>query len=114
MSDNQVGDTAPAVPSTDTLTPSQKRRGRPAGRTSGIKPEHKAETPRQRLDQLKAEMAKAEEALREFEAKRDSIVGAVVTRHALANADYRKQLAALLRKEVTSKGELAFIAELLE
>ena len=102
-----------AVPS-DSLNPTPaKKRGRPAGNKPTIKPEKKAEHPQHRIDQLKAEMEKAQEALREFEEKRDSIVGKVVVAHALAHADYRKQLAALLRKEVTGKGDMALIAELL-
>lgn len=50
MSDNQAGDTAPAVPSADTLEPTlpKKRRGRPAG----DKPDKKPETPQQRIDRL--------------------------------------------------------------
>jgi hypothetical protein len=45
--------------------------------------------------------------LQEFEAKRASIVGKVVVAPTLEHDDYRKQLAALLRREVTNRGELA-------
>jgi hypothetical protein len=111
MSDNQAGDVAPAVPSSDQATPARaaKRRGRPAGNTASKKPE----TPQQRIDRLKTELRIAEQAKREIEARRDAIVGKAVVAHALANADYRKQLAGLLRKEVTGKGDLAIIGELL-
>jgi hypothetical protein len=105
----------PAVPTGDALKPTtaKKPRGRPAGTKSGIKIERKADHPQHRIDQLKAELEKAQEALREFEAKQAEIVGKAVIAHALANADYRKQLAALLRKEITGKGDLATIDTLL-
>lgn len=110
-----MADTANASSSgiPDTDAPTKKPRGRPSGATSAAKVEKKPETPQQRIAQLKAELEKAQEALREFEAKRASIVGRVVVAHALAHPDYRKQLADLLRREVTSKGDLAVIAELL-
>ena len=115
MSDNQAGDTAPAVLPSDKETPatSRRARGRPAGSKSGVRTDRKPDTPQQRIDQLKAELEKAQKALREHQARRDSIVGRAVVAHALANADYRRQLAALLRKEITSKGDLAAIEELL-
>jgi hypothetical protein len=106
MSDNQAGDTAPAVTPSDTA---RKRRGRPAGN----KPDRKPETPQQRIDRLKTELRAAEQAKREIEAKQDSIVGTAIVTHALANADYRKQLAVVLRKEVTGKSDLAAISDLL-
>ena len=109
MTDNQAGDIAPAVPSPDQATPAKRRRGRPAGKI----PDKKSETPQQRIDRLKAELLAAEQAKRELEARRDSIVGRAVVAHALADANYRKQLAEMLRREVTSKGDLAMLGELL-
>lgn len=88
---------------TDT-TPA-KSRGRP--------PSQKPETPQQQIDRLRAELQKAEEAQKLVEQHRAAIVGKVVVNHALANQDYRRQLAALLRAEVKNKSELAAIAELL-
>jgi len=111
MSDNQAGDIAPAVPSSDTLqaTRPQKRRGRPSGNAAPKKPE----TPQQRIERLKAELQAAEREKREIEAKRDSIVGRVLVAHALENDGYRKQLATLLRDKVKGKGDLAILTELL-
>lgn len=112
-----MSDAAPAPSSDapdDTLTtaPTQpgKRRGRPPRNTSDTR---KPETPRQRFDQLKADLERAQTALREFEARRDSVVGRVVVAHALADPDFRQQLAELLRREVTGKADLAVVHDLL-
>ncbi|HEY5328269.1 MAG TPA: hypothetical protein VIJ79_00150 [Acidobacteriaceae bacterium] len=86
-------------------TAAKKSRGRPKSPTP--------ETPQQRIDRLKAELQQAEEAKKIAEQQRDSIVGKVVVAHALANPDYRRQLAALLRAEIKSKADLTAIAELL-
>jgi hypothetical protein len=100
---------SPAViptPDIDAATVAKKTRGRPPKSSA-------PETPQQRIDRLKAELVKAEQAKKELEQQRDSIVGQVVVAHALANPDYRRQLSALLRKEITGKGDLAIIGELL-
>lgn len=89
---------------TDT-TQAKNPRGRP--------PSPKPETPQQQIDRLRAELQKAEEAQKLVEQHRAAIVGKVVVNHALANDDYRRQLAALLRAEIKNKSELAAIAELL-
>jgi hypothetical protein len=100
---------APAAiptPDIDAATVAKKTRGRPPKSSA-------PETPQQRIDRLKAELVKAEEAKKELEQQRDAIVGKVVVAHALANPDYRRQLAALLKAQVKGKAELAAIAELL-
>jgi hypothetical protein len=92
---------APAI-----TTAARKSRGRPPKATM-------TETPQQRIDRLRAELQKAEEAQQAAEQQQASIVGKVVIRHALAHADHRRQLATLLRAGVKSKADLAAIAELL-
>jgi hypothetical protein len=102
-------DAAPAIPTPDieASAAAKKTRGRPP------KSSPAPETPQQRIDRLKAELQQAEEAKKELERHRDSIVGKVVVTHALANPDYRRQLATLLRAEVKGKADLAALAELL-
>ncbi len=101
-------DAAPAIPTPDidASAAAKKTRGRPPKSSA-------PETPQQRIDRLKAELQQAEEAKKELERHRDSIVGKVVVTHALANPDYRRQLATLLRAEVKGKADLAALAELL-
>ena len=96
----EISTAAPAI-----TTAAKKSRGRPAKPTQ--------ETPQQRINRLQAELQQAHEAQKKLEQQRDSVVGRVVVAHALAHAEYRKQLVALLREEVTSKGDLAVIGELL-
>ena len=118
--DKQAGNPAPAA---FELTPAapKKRRGRPpgskAGSTSVAKVERRAdrkpETPQQRIDRLKVELQKAEADKAALEQQRDLIVGRVVVAHALANPDYGRQLASLLRNEVKAKSDLAVLGELL-
>jgi flagellar hook-basal body complex protein FliE len=86
-------------------TASKKSRGRPAKATP--------ETPQQRIDRLKAELQKAEEAKKAAEQQRDSIVGKAVVAHAFAHADFKRQLAGILRSSLKGKADLASIAELL-
>src|SRR5271165_5999665 len=110
MSDTVENPAAPSSPTASTATSSatsstKKSRGRPKSPTP--------ETPQQLIDRLKAELQKAEEAKKIAEQHRDSIVGKTVVAHALANADFKRQLATVLRKEVKSKADLAAIAELL-
>lgn len=100
-------DASPAIPTPDIATTPVAKKSR--GRPKAVAPE----TPQQRIDRLQVELAQAHEAKKIAEQQRDSIVGKVVVAHALANPDYRKQLAELLRREVTGKGDLAVIAELL-
>lgn len=83
----------------------KKSRGRPKSPTP--------ETPQQRIERLQAELQQAHEAKKIAEQQRDSIVGKVVVAHALANADYRRQLASLLRAEIKSKADLTLLAEVL-
>lgn len=110
MSETQTGEIAADHP-TDPTTPGEakKRRGRPAGKAADAK----QETPQQRIDRLKSELRQAEQAKREFDAKRDSVVGQIVVSHALADPTYRRQLATLLRDKVDGKADLALLAELL-
>ena len=102
---------SPAIPNTETLTPTPPKK--PRGRPAGTKTDKQPENPQQRIDRLKAELQKAEADKAAFEKERNSIVGRVVVDQAFQNADYRRQLAALLRDRVTGKGELAAISELL-
>jgi hypothetical protein len=83
----------------------KKTRGRPARPTP--------ETPQQRIDRLKAELQQAEDAKRALETQRDVIVGKAVVAHALANPDFGRQLAGILRTEVKGKADLAALSELL-
>ena len=71
------------------------------------------ETHQQKIERLQAELEQAREAKRLADERQAVIVGRVVISHALADPDYRRQLVALLRKEVTGKAELAAINELL-
>jgi hypothetical protein len=93
-------DNAPATPA------AKKGRGRPPKSSA-------PETPQQRIDRLNAELQQAHEAKKIAEQHRDFIVGRVMVAHALANPDFRKQIAAILKTEVKGKGELAAISELL-
>ena len=111
MSDSQAAEIA--SPSAELTPTPAKKRGRPAGTKSTAKPESKPENPQQRLAQLKADVEKAQQALREFEAGRNAIVGRVVVAESLEDAEFAKLIADRLRKRVTAKGELALIAELL-
>ena len=76
---------------------------------------HKAamETPQQRIERLQAELHQAQEAKKRADERQATIVGAAVVRHARANEDFRRQLAAILRAEVKAKADLAAIADLL-
>ena len=105
MTDNVENTASPASPPPS--APGKKGRGRPPNKATST------ETPRQRIERLRAELQKAEAAQQAAEQHQDAIVGKVVRRHALAHADYRRQLATLLRAEVKSKADLAAIAELL-
>lgn len=115
MSDAAVSEAPPSVPVTDNLepTPTRKPRGRPAGIKSTVKPERKISTPQHRIDQLKAELQKAEKELREHQARQAEIGWPVVIHHAQTNPEFNRQLSALLRAEVKNKGDLAVLAELL-
>jgi hypothetical protein len=107
-----VSDTDTAAPPhapRKTAAPRTRQAKNPRGRPKAAAPE----TPQQRIDRLKAELQQAEEAKKLIEQQRDSIVGKIVVAHAAANADYRRQLATLLRAEVKGKADIAIIAELL-
>jgi hypothetical protein len=111
MTDTVENSDATPSPSASTVTgsatpPAKKPRGRPPKLAV-------TETPQQTIDRLEAQLQQAREAKKIAEQQRDAIIGKVVVAHALAHADYRHQLAALLRDEVKSKADLAAIAELL-
>ena len=94
-----------------------KKRGRPTGTktaTPKAKVEKKAETTQQRIDRVEAELLKLKEAKQREDRERDAVIGRVEVARALADADYRKDLSARLRKEITSKAELALVDELLD
>src|ERR1700721_2985386 len=101
--ENTVSTPAPAPSS-----PAKKGRGRPAKIGIAAK-----ETPQQRVDRIKGELQKAEEAQKLAEQHQAAIVGAVVVRHARADDNFRRQIAALLRADVKNKTDFAAIAELL-
>jgi exopolyphosphatase/pppGpp-phosphohydrolase len=71
------------------------------------------ETPEARIARLQAELRQAEQALQDAEARRVVIVGTAALRHAAKNPAFRRELAAMLRVEVTKKAELAAVAGLL-
>jgi hypothetical protein len=58
-------------------------------------------------------LREAEEAQKIAEQQRDAIVGRVVVAHALAHADFKRQLSGILRAAIKSKADLAAIGELL-
>jgi hypothetical protein len=91
---------APPSPSTTT----KKGPGRPRSTS---------ETPQQRIERLQAELHQAQEAQKEADERQAAIVGAAVVRHARADENYRRELAAILRAEVKAKADLAVIAGLL-
>jgi hypothetical protein len=113
-----MNETAPAIPTPDVApTVEKKPRGRPAGRprlADSETPKPKThETPQQKIERLQAELQQAHEAKKIADQHRDSLVGSVVVAHALAHADYKRQLATILRAEIKNKADLAAIAELL-
>jgi hypothetical protein len=91
-----------AAPSPSPTT--KKRPGRPRSTP---------ETPQQRIERLQAELRQAQEAQKLEDEKQATIIGAAVVRHARTNADFRRQLAAVLRAEVKAKADIAAIANLL-
>ena len=76
------------------------------------------ESPQERIERLQAELQHAREAQKIAEQHRAKIVGAVVLRHASTDADFRRQLAGILRismnlrGDIKSKADLAAIREL--
>src|SRR5271166_6031034 len=85
----------------------------PPPRKGPGRPRSTPETPQQRITRLQAELHQAQEAQKQADERQAVIVGAVVVRHARANEDFRRQLAAILRAEVKAKADLAAIAGLL-
>jgi hypothetical protein len=77
------------------------------------RPRSTPETPQQRIERLQVELHQAQEAQKQAEQRQAAIVGAVVVRHARANEDFGRQLAAILRAGVKAKADLAAIADLL-
>jgi hypothetical protein len=75
------------------------------------RPRSAPENPQQRIERLQAELRQAQEAQKQQDERQATIVGAAVVRHARANVDFRRQLAAALRAEV--KADIAAIANLL-
>lgn len=110
-------DTMTATPENEPLatdtTPARKPRGRPAGSGRPRLESNTRETPQQRIERLQAELQKAHDAKKAADDNRDLIVGSVVTRHAQANPEFHRQIAALLRSEVRKASDIAAIAELL-
>jgi hypothetical protein len=83
----------------------------PATKKGPGRPRSAPETPQQRIERLQAELRQAQEAQKQQDERQATIVGAAVVRHARANVDFRRQLAAALRAEV--KADIAAIANLL-
>jgi hypothetical protein len=77
------------------------------------RPRATPETPQQRIERLQAELRQAQEAQRLADQRQAEIVGAAVIRHARTNAEFRRQLAFVLRGEVKAKADIAAIANLL-
>lgn len=102
-----MNDAASKTDSPAAATVAKKTRGRPPKSAA-------PETPQQRIDRLKAELQQAEEAKKELERHRDSIVGKVLVNHALNNPDFRRQIGAILKSEVKGKSDLAAISELVK
>jgi hypothetical protein len=86
-------------------TSEKKPRGRPR--------QPAAETQKQRIERLQAELREAQAAMKLTEEKRAGIVGAAAIRHARHNAQFARQLAAALRAEIKSKVERAAVGDLL-
>ena len=72
-----------------------------------------ADSHKQKIERLQAELKEAQEALRVSEEKRASIVGHASLRHARHNTEFARQLAAALRAEIRSKADRATVADLL-
>ena len=85
----------------------------PATKKGPGRPRSTPETPQQRIERLQAELHQAHEAQKQADERQAAIVGAVVVRHARANEDFRRQLAAILRAGVKAKADLVAIAGLL-
>lgn len=98
-----------ATTETDVSPPAMDTSKRSPGRPRSTA----AETAQQRIERLQGELHQAHQRLKLAEEKRASIVGAVVVRHARANEDFRRQLAAVLRAELKSKADLGTVADLL-
>lgn len=92
------------------VTASAAAEGQPQGRGRPRKPE--IETPQQRVARLQAELRKAEAELAALEEKRALIIGKAVLAQAREDAGFRAELAALLRRRVKGKADLAVVAEL--
>jgi DNA-binding transcriptional regulator/RsmH inhibitor MraZ len=96
----------PTTPPSSLDTAAKKPRGRPPKANT-------TETPQQRIERLKAELHKAEEAQKHAEQLQASIVGAAVIHRAKSDRDFRQQIATVLRDEIRSRTDLAAIDDLL-
>lgn len=85
----------------------------PGTRSRGRPRKAAPETPEARIARLQAELRQAEDALRQVEARRVEIVGAAALRHAEKNPAFRRELAAMLRAELTKRAEREAVASLL-
>lgn len=86
-------------------TDAKKSRGRPR--------QSAAETHRQKIERLQAELKEAQEAFKTSEEKRAAIVGHASLRHARRNTEFARHLAAALLAEIKSKADRATVADLL-
>ncbi|MBV8520876.1 MAG: hypothetical protein JOY71_01875 [Acetobacteraceae bacterium] len=87
---------------------------------SGAKPNRRtpvrkpvAESVRQRIQRLQAELRKAQEELEAEHQKRAALVGAAALRHAERNDEFRRRLSDALRAEIKDKSERSAIEDLL-
>jgi hypothetical protein len=94
-------------PETDAPSPPSERKG------PGRPRKPATETQQQRIERLQTELQHAQQALKLAEEKRAGIVGTAAIRHARIHADFRRELATMLRAEVKSKADLATVADLL-
>ena len=98
---NSESEHLPSPPPSSTPRP----RGRPR--------QTQQENPQQRIERLTREMQQAQDELRISEEKRAGIVGAAAIRHARHNAEFARQLAAMLRAEVKAKADRAAVGDLM-
>ncbi len=90
---------------TQHLPPSPAARGRPRNPPP--------ETPAARIERLQRELEAAQAALAAEAERRAAIVGSVVLGHMAKDADFSRQIRALVRSGVKRKDDLAAVAPLL-
>jgi hypothetical protein len=71
------------------------------------------ESHQQKIERLQDELRRTQEALKIFEERRASIVGAAALRHVRRNTEFARHLAAMLRAEIKVKVDRAAIRDLI-